>query len=300
MADDLSGYYILTFRSQAGTDGDFHPVQVSTVRPGVAIRSSRGHWMDSLAETYGDVLADAADAPAPLPVRRTSALIRPWFGVADAGDGRFRVSFVWEPARPTPGAPGAGRVPARVALRVSSEDGAALFDGVVTPVGAGSHEASTAVFLAPHGRLRVEMRIEDDRAGYLDSDVRDVAVERRDGPIALGTAQVFRTRNALEYRAIALNAEAVPVAAREFSRAERLIVRVPVSPAAGAPALAAVLTTAFGRVMRALAVTDGPSAEIRQIDLPLAGLVAGAYRLEITAAGAGVTVSEIVGFRVIP
>jgi hypothetical protein len=111
---------------------------------------------------------------------------------------------------------------------------------------------------------------------------------------------VFRTRNALEYRAIAADAQAVPVASREFSRAERLIVRVPVSSGAGAPVVTAALTTAFGRVLRTLAAVAGPSAEVHQVDLPLAGLVAGEYRLAITAAEGDATASEAVGFRVVP
>lgn len=302
MADDLGGYYVLTFRSRATSDGAFPPVRVSTDRPGVAIRSSRGHWTGSLTEEgYGTVVARAAAVPLSPPMRRTSALIRPWFGVVHTSDGRSRVSFVWEPAQPTPGTRGASRKPARVVLRVSVEDGVTIFDGVVTPTGPGSRESSRAIFVAPPGRLRVDMRIEDDRAEYLDFDVRDLTVGLPDRALALGTAQVFRTRNAREFRAVAGDADAVPVASREFSRAERLVVRVPVlSREAGDLVVTAALTTTFGRVMRALTARTGPSADVRQIDVPLAGLVAGEYRLDITAAGAGGAAREVVPFRVVP
>jgi hypothetical protein len=234
-------------------------------------------------------------------MRRMSTLIQPWFGVTHAGDGGSQVSFVWEPARSAPGASRARRVPARVALRVSAEDGAAIFDGVVMPAGPGSGTGSKAVFHAPAGRLRVEMRIEDDRAEYLDFDVRDVDVGVPDRPVVIGTAQVFRTRNAREYRAVASDANAVPAASREFSRAERLVIRVPVfAGEAGVPVVTATLASAFGQVMRTLAAAPGPSAGVYQIDLLLAGLVAGDYRLEITAAGLLGAAREVVSLRVLP
>jgi hypothetical protein len=302
MADDLNGHYVLTFRSPGIVDGGQRPVRVASVRPGVTVRSSRGHWADSVAETYG-AAASLAEAPVPraLPVRRTSTLIQPWFGVTHAADGGLQVSFVWEPARLTPGTARTGRVPARVALRVAAEDGAAIFEGVVMSAGPGSGTGSKAVFHAPAGRLRVEMRIEDDRAEYLDFDVRDVDVGAPERPVALGTAQVFRTRNAREYRAVAGDLNAVPAASREFSRAERLVIRVPVSVGgAGVPAVTATLANAFGQVMRTLTAAPGPSPDLQQIDLPLAGLVAGDYRLEITAAAPLGAAREAVSLRVLP
>jgi hypothetical protein len=37
-----------------------------------------------------------------------------------------------------------------------------------------------------------------------------------------------------------------------------------------------------------------------QVDVPLAGLVAGDYRFELTARGAGTTTTEVVTFRILP
>ena len=64
--------------------------------------------------------------------------------------------------------------------------------------------------------------------GDLDEDVRQLQVSPLGGPIAFGTAQVFRARNAREFRELSANPEAVPVVARDFSRTDRLLIRVPV------------------------------------------------------------------------
>jgi VWFA-related protein len=299
MVRDVSGYYLLTFRSSVEPDGAFHPVRVRVTRPGAEVRASRGHWAASPADLYGASLASAESAP-PEPLRRTSLLIRPWFGIARGVDGQSRVSFVWEPAPRVPGTPARTATPARVALTVLAADGTAVFEGVVTPVVPGSGADSRAVFHAPPGRLRVEMRVEDEEARRLDTDVRDVSVGPLAGPMALGTAQVFRARTAREWRALEGNPEAVPVASREFSRGEQLLVRVPVYAAGRSPALAAALVSGLGGMMRSLPVAVRPGTDLQQVEVPLAGLVAGEYRLELTAEDAGVAAKEVVVFRVTP
>ena len=57
--------------------------------------------------------------------------------------------------------------------------------------------------------------------------------------VALGTPEVFRARNAREFRALEAQA-AVPVASREFSRTERLLIRFPAYGPAGTPPLVTV------------------------------------------------------------
>jgi hypothetical protein len=183
---------------------------------------------------------------------------------------------------------------------VSTADGTAVFDGMVAPVLPGSGADSHAVFQAPPGRLHVEMTIEDEVARHLDTDVREVSASPLAGPIALGTAQVYRARNAREFRALEDDPGAVPVASREFSRAEQLLVRVPVYAAGRAPAMSVTLSSSLGGVMRPVPVASGPGADLQQIVLPLAGLVAGEYRLHLRVEDAGVSVSDTVVFRVTP
>src|SRR5207248_10377617 len=140
------------------------------------------------------------------PPRRTSPLIRAWFGQARGEGNATRVSFVWEPAPLVPVGRGAAARPARVSLSVSRQDGTPVFDGIVLPSGAGGaiagSDRSEASFELPPGRLLVQMKIEDAAARVIDTDVRDLVVGAFSDPVTIGTAQVFRARSAREYREI--------------------------------------------------------------------------------------------------
>jgi hypothetical protein len=111
---------------------------------------------------------------------------------------------------------------------------------------------------------------------------------------------VLRSRTARDHRALETNLDAVPVASREFSRIERLLIRAPVYAAGGQPQMSARLLSGLGGAMRDLAVAPTSSADLYQIDLPLAGLAAGEYAVEIVAAGDGATAGETVAFKVTP
>jgi hypothetical protein len=143
------------------------------------------------------------------------------------------------------------------------------------------------------------MRIEDDTSAYLDSDVRDVVVPPAAVGLAVGTPQVFRSRNAREWRTLDRDVQAIPVASREFGRAEQLLIRVPLRTGDAAK-VSAVLTSRFGSIMRELEIAPGPVADFWQLELPLAGLATGEYRVEITAVESSSAVKERVVFRVMP
>src|SRR5207247_6306602 len=61
----------------------------------------------------------------------------------------------------------------------------------------------------------------------IDSDVREIAIRDLRAPVALGTPEVLQARTARDVRALVADPAAVPVASREFSRAERLLIRFP-------------------------------------------------------------------------
>ncbi|MGE4056087.1 MAG: VWA domain-containing protein [Vicinamibacterales bacterium] len=297
---DLSRYYVLEFAAGSRRDGRFHEIDVSVVRPAVTVKAPSGYWSRPPADRrLTAAAARAGGAPAPLPIRRTSGLIRPWFGVARTGDGRARVSFVWEAVPTVPSRPLDRRLPpARVILRATTTEGESVFERAVTAV-EGQTQTALAVFDVPPGRLRLEMSIEDANAVALDTDVRDLTIRAPGGPVALGTAAVFRARTAREMRQIRDDPNAVPAASREFRSAEQLLVRVP-AYAASTPTVSAVLVSRAGRIMRELSAVPGPSADAQQIEVPLAGLPAGEYRLELTAAHDGLTASQAIDIRVVP
>ena len=93
-------------------------------------------------------------------------------------------------------------------------------------------------------------------------------------------------------------ADAVPAAAREFSRAERLLVRVPAyGPGNTTPELTRAAAQPQGAADERRSRSGRPRRlTARKIELPLAGLAPGDYILEIKAGD----VQELVGFRVTP
>ena len=301
---EVPGYYVLTFRG--ADDGRFHPVAVRVARRGVQSRTRAGYWATSPAERLGaSLLADArAPRPPPEPVRRSSPLIRPWFGLTRGADGQTRVRFVWEPAPRVPGDRSRAQPPARVTMKATQADGTAVFEGVVgaaTPsaLAASAAEPLQAEFDAAPGRLLVQMTIEDAVAQVLDIDVRDVPISALTAPVVLGTPQVWRARNAREFRAVQEHPETAPVAAREFSRTERLLIRVPAF-GSGAPLVSARLLSRMGVPMRDIPLTSEVDGNLRQIDLPLAGFAVGEYVIEFATRGADRDVRESLRFRVVP
>ena len=304
---DSSGYYVLTFRPAHADDiGTFHPIQLRVKRANVTVRTRTGYWSTSGDDLFRAWLAAKAVEPkvAPTPPTHASPLIRPWFGVARAGDGTMQVRFVWEPVAPVPGDRVYRQAPTRVVLRAWTIDGTKVAEDEVEPVNPAESAIDPrrehAVFDVSPGRLRVQLAIEDAEARLLDTDVRDVIVGALAGPVEVGTAEVLRTRNAREFRALDTNPDAVPVASREFSRSERLLIRIPVYGSSGVPSVSASLLSKVGRQMRALSIEPGPAANIYQIDLPLASLAAGEYEIEISAKDASGTAGEKVNFRVTP
>ncbi len=145
------------------------------------------------------------------------------------------------------------------------------------------------------------MDIFDAAGRVIDRDVRDLVVGGFPSPLALGTPEVFRARTAREVRDLLDNVDASPIVSRQFSRAEHLVVRVPIVNAGGPVDVSARLTSGFGAAMRELTVArpDGAHA-YAQVDIPLAGLASGSYAIQFTARGTTGTVVDRIAFNVRP
>ena len=92
--------------------------------------------------------------------------------------------------------------------------------------------------------------------------------------------------------------EAMPITTREFSRTDRLLVRVPAYGAGGTTAVLGVrLLNRAGQAMTALAAAPAGAPGVQQVEVPLAGLAPGDYLIEIKASGDSGAATEIVGFR---
>jgi VWFA-related protein len=299
-------YYLLSFRAPHGDDGLFRPLTVRVKRAGVRVHARRGYWTASPDEALRAALLARLDEPRkvvpPEPAPHVSPLIRPWFGMSRGADGTTRVTIVWEPAAHVPGDRNR-RNAARVVLTAKATDGTVLFQGPMLPTGPAVIEdpalmPSRATFAMHPGRLRLRMEIQDAASQVLDQDVRDISVRDLRGDVAVGTPEVLRARNAREFRTLDVDG-AVPVASREFSRTERLLIRFRAYGAAGAaPEVSAKLLGRGGQAIRDLAVAPSATQGDLAIDLPLASFATGEYVVEVTAKSGTRDASDRLTFRV--
>jgi VWFA-related protein len=305
VASEARGYYMLTYRSAHEEDGSFHPVVVRLKRAGVQLRARAGYWAPSADDRLRAEIVARANRPpvvAPLePARRSSPLIRPWFGLSIGDDDRMRVTFSWEPASNVPG-DAVRTAAAKVELTVLGEADAVVFEGPVLPAGpavaARDDGTARAVFEARPGRLKLRMKILDEEERPVDSDVRDLIIRNLRGKVAIGTPEVLRARNAREFRALGADPEAAPVSSRGFSRTERLLIRFPAyAPGGQQPAVSARLLNRLGQAMRPLEVRARAAGEY-ELDLLLSGLASGDYHIELEATSAAGRAAERLDFSV--
>ena len=314
---DSSTYYLIGYSSsQAPTDGKFHEIKVKVKRQGVQIRARKGYWALTAEET---ARATAPAGPGPDPgitealaaveSTRRDRYIRTWIGMAPGASGRTRVTFVWEAVPPAVGRPAdAARVEV-VALTAAGGDGTPYFRGdVPASVNAAPGVPSSlnvlagrTEFEAAPGRLDLRLSVRDADGRPLDSDFSDVTVPDFTAPqTRLSTLEVVRARSARELQAVKSDARAQPTAAREFRRTERLLIRFEASAAGGAtPDTKVRLLNRAGKPMTDLAVERlGEAGGRFQVEVPLAGLPAGEFLVEVRAGEAEGGVRQIVGFRV--
>jgi len=325
---DSSAYYLIGYSSsQAPTDGKFHEIKVRVKRPGAQVRARKGYWALTPTET-----AKAMAPPKPGPPKAVedalaavsrparAAVVRTWIGTSRGENGKTRVTFVWEPAPKTPGETPAARAgePSRVSLMAVGTDGAPFFRGRVPDLAlasagsprpaSGGSPASTAArgpsrvtFDAAPGKMQLRISVEGSGSEVLDSETREITVpDLTASQTTLGTPQLFRARTVRDYQQLKTDADAVPVAAREFMRTDRLLIRVPAyGPGATTPPLSVHILNRAGQPMTELTATPAAKPGEQQIELPVSGLAPGEYLIEITTAAEGGEVKELVGFRVV-
>ena len=323
---DSSAYYLLGYNStQAPDDGKFHQIKVRLKRPGLQVRARRGYWALTAEDTERALAAPRPERPkafeAALATVSTPArdrVIRTWIGTSRGENGKTKVTFVWEPI---PRAPGDRRedreVPVRVSLLAASQDGAvSYFRGRVPDVALASARPAAAAaapggtspatpsrvsFDAKPGKMELRVSVEGAAAQVLDSEMREIAVPDLTAPVThLGTAEVLKARTMREYQALKADPDAVPVASREFSRTDRLLIRVPAYGAGDTtPAISVHLLNREGQPMMELPAVAVPApSHALQVELPLAGLAPGEYLVEVKPADGDDASRQLVGFRV--
>jgi VWFA-related protein len=317
---DSSAYYLLGYNStQAPTDGKFHEIKVKVKRSGLQVRARKGYWALTVEETARatappkpEVEKGLTEALANVSSQSASRgkLIRTWIGTGPGDSGKSRVTFVWEPVPPVPGEQRRDSA-ARLSLIAAGADGRAYYRGKVPPDeapavdsgGVASGRSSAVEFDATPGRMQLRLSVEGVSGQMIDSDVLDLVVPDYTAPqVTLTTPQVLRARTAIEVRQFNANPNAVPAAEREFRRTERLLIRFSaIAPGTETPETAVRLLNRAGQRMSDLPTQPVAGAEATrlQVDLPLAGLPAGEYVVEVKSSAGGSEAKQFIGFRVI-
>ena len=306
---DSSGYYLLGYTSGQAADGKFHEIRVRVTRRGVDVRARKGYWALTAEEA-----ARASAPPKPgAPAAVTAALnsiaepergrpARYWIGTSRAESGQTRVTFTWEPVAPPTGMTAeTGNQAASIMVIASGADGRSLFKGRAPEAGAAataSTAGGTLTFDAPPGQAQLRIVVEGVKGQVIDSVTRELTLpDFTRVQVGLSTPRVFRGRTVKDLTTIKSNPAAMPTADREFSRTDRLLIRVDgYAPGGVTPAMTARLLNRGGQRMADLPVQAQGAAG--DIELPLASLPVGDYLIELNAKTEAGTAQELIAFKV--
>jgi hypothetical protein len=213
------------------------------------------------------------------------------------------VTLTWEPLAPPPGTTRREQA-GRVALLAANTAGTLVFRGATpeqsAPAATGSAPQQLS-FEVPPGRLELRLTVQDaSGGGTLDQETKTLDVPDLTAPqAAISTPRVYRARTVREFQTLAGDASAAPLAAREFSRTERLLIRFDAYAAGGEQAQpTAVLLNRAGNKMSDVPITPAQAGGTHQINLSLAAIPAGEYLIEISVKSASGEAKELVPFRV--
>ena len=154
-------------------------------------------------------------------------------------------------------------------------------------------------FAAPPGQLDLRMIVENTRGQVIDSVTQSFTVpDYTRTQVSFSTPRLYRARTAREALLVRNNPDATPTTSREFSRGERLIIRLDAYAAGGTkPEVTAKLLNRTGTTMADVPI-HALEGKPYQIDFPLASLAAGEYLIQVNAKTASGTAQELIGFKV--
>jgi hypothetical protein len=116
--------------------------------------------------------------------------------------------------------------------------------------------------------------------------------------LALATPRVYRGRTVRDINLIKANPDAVASADREFSRTERILIKLDAyAPGGETPEMTARLLNRGGQKMADLPITAGQGGT-GGVELPLSSLPTGDYLIEVNAKTQSGTAQELIAFKV--
>ncbi len=298
---ELDSGYTLTYTPAHGEDGKFHPIQVSIARTvlakagGADARSRAGYISPMPAELKITARSDRGPILSTRLLHR-SPLVDVWSGVTHVDANYGHIAITWRPAE------NAATATVQAAVKATTADGKLLFEGFLAPVRVGEPPTPASPdrveFVAPPGRVQVDMTLLNSRGQKLDVDARDIEVPATAAPPLILPPIMIGTRTAREFRDVAADESAAPDPARQFRRTDRLLIRVP-AYASGKPLpVTARLLNRVGQLMHVLDALPQTAGGVTQFDLPLASLAPGEYFLQFTVTGPSGPVDQRVPFKI--
>jgi VWFA-related protein len=140
-------------------------------------------------------------------------------------------------------------------------------------------------FEMPPGQMNLKLQVEGAAGQVLDSDMRDVAIPDYTKPeSALSEPAIYRARTQRDMQLVIADPNAIPTAAREFMRTEKLVIRFNAYvPGGGTSAPTVELLNREGKKMadvQAKPFTPG-GANVFQAELPLAAFPTGDFLIAV-------------------
>jgi VWFA-related protein len=290
-----SSFYLLGYSPKdSQLDGKFREIKVRVKQSGVEVRARNGYWAPRGAD-IDRARAIALAATLPSPIAKAFKELTPdnsrrpaefWIGLAPAPDNACQVNLVWA-ARPGI----EGRAAAGSVLATATGAGGRLFDGEIKEGG--------VTFTSQPGTVQLDLTIRDTAGEMIDREQRTITVpDIQKTTLALTTPVVSRARSASEFRHMMSGQEPIAFAGREFSRSDRLVLRVaPYGTASSDAEVTAQLVGPRGTTLAELPIHSDEGGGFR-LDLPLSSLATGEFLISIAARTPTERVEALVPLRI--
>jgi hypothetical protein len=211
--------------------------------------------------------------------------------------------FVWE-ALPPRSAPTRGSNPDavdRLTLTATSIQGDVLFRGQVPRDPQATAPSGRVDFDAPPGSVRLQITGENAAGLRVDSDEKSVDIpDFTKVATVITTPVVYRGRTVRDIQQFRSAASPLPTVLREFSRAERLLIRFQAyAPGNASPTISMRLLNSLGKSMAAFPAPGQLPDGTFETEVGLGPLAPGDYVIEINAEAAGADKAQtLLPFRI--